>query len=177
MEHLELEGYIRIDPTHGGVLLTNKSADVLFRGESVMMTTITSLAAEKRSRKKEHDIGDEMKKDLFATLKALRYKLAQEEKIPAYIIFSNAALADMATKAPKNMEEFLNVSGVGEIKASRYGKAFLEEIKKYSDGDNRWICLTQRKNYVSDSSKTIHWNAVNLLQEHGCRYINWVFTI
>ena len=50
--------------------------------------------------------------------------------MPAYVIFSNATLEDMAGKAPKTMEQFLEVSGVGEVKAHRYGKVFLDEIKK-----------------------------------------------
>ena len=50
--------------------------------------------------------------------------------MPAYVIFSNATLEDMAGKAPKTVEQFLEVSGVGEVKARRYGKVFLDEIKK-----------------------------------------------
>ena len=58
-------------------------------------------------------------------LKALRLKLAQQENVPAYIVFSNAALEDMARREPRTMEEFLQVSGVGAYKAERYGAAFL----------------------------------------------------
>ena len=59
-------------------------------------------------------------------LKALRMKLAQQERVPAYIVFSNATLEDMARREPRTMEEFLEVSGVGAYKAERYGPAFLE---------------------------------------------------
>ena len=69
---------------------------------------------------------------LFATLKALRNKMAKEENVPAYIIFSNATLIDMTAKQPQNMAEFLQISGVGEIKAARYGQAFLEEILNWT---------------------------------------------
>ena len=72
--------------------------------------------------------------DLFAVLKALRTKLAQEEKVPAYIVFSNAALADMAARRPRTKTEFLQVTGVGEIKAARYGQVFLEEIHNWVQG-------------------------------------------
>jgi ATP-dependent DNA helicase RecQ len=54
--------------------------------------------------------------------------LARQEGVPAYIIFSNASLSDMAAKTPRTMDEFMDVSGVGAVKASRYGKIFLEAI-------------------------------------------------
>ena len=68
---------------------------------------------------------------LLSALKAARTLLARREEVPPYIIFSNAALADMAAKAPRTMEEFLAVSGVGQIKAQRYGEEFLAVIAEY----------------------------------------------
>ena len=99
---------------------------MLFRGKPVMITLDEAEMGEKfpRSGTVETD------SRLLAALKALRSRLAKEEKVPAYVIFSNATLEDMAGKAPKTMEQFLEVSGVGEVKARRYGKAFLDEIKK-----------------------------------------------
>ena len=72
---------------------------------------------------------------LFAALKAERTRLAAAEGVPAYVVFSNATLADMAAKAPHTMEDFLEVSGVGEIKAARYGEAFLKAIAAYEEAD------------------------------------------
>ena len=48
-------------------------------------------------------------------------------------MFSNATLADMVVKRPENMDEFLEVSGVGEYKAARYGKAFLKVIREWEE--------------------------------------------
>ena len=69
--------------------------------------------------------------DLYEALRELRAELAAQHNIPAYVIFSNASLSDMAKKAPKNMSEFRRVSGVGEIKANWYGKQFLKRIKEF----------------------------------------------
>ncbi len=69
--------------------------------------------------------------DLFERLKALRLRLAAAEHVPAYIVFSNATLADMCRVLPTTPEEFLAVSGVGQLKAQRYGKAFLDCIAEY----------------------------------------------
>ena len=67
----------------------------------------------------------------IANEKQLRAKLAKEAGIPAYVVFSNATLNDMAQKQPQNMSQFKKVSGVGELKAAWYGNAFLEEIQRY----------------------------------------------
>ena len=66
--------------------------------------------------------------ELYGRLAALRADLAREQNVPAYIVFSNAALVDMCAKRPASIEEFLGVSGVGAKKAERYGTAFLSEI-------------------------------------------------
>lgn len=68
---------------------------------------------------------------LFDHLKKLRLEIAKLENVPVYIIFSNATLADMALKRPKTMKEFLEVSGVSEVKAKKYGKIFLESLRQY----------------------------------------------
>ena len=68
-------------------------------------------------------------------LRALRSRLAREENVPAYVVFSNATLADMTRKMPRTMEELLTVSGVGAVKAERYGKIFLRELEEYQRGE------------------------------------------
>ncbi len=70
---------------------------------------------------------------LYEELRALRRQLAQEAKIPPYMIFSNAALEDMARRRPRDMEGFLMVSGVGEVKAKKYGKVFLQKLKEWDE--------------------------------------------
>ena len=64
--------------------------------------------------------------------RALRAKLAEKEHMPAYIVFSNAALRDMCRKKPSSLAAFRQVSGVGIIKSQKYGKAFIKEIAAYT---------------------------------------------
>ena len=73
---------------------------------------------------------------LLEKLRALRYTLSVEEKIPAFVIFTNATLIDMATRRPRTEEEFLQVSGVGQHKAEKYGKAFLACIAEWETEKN-----------------------------------------
>jgi ATP-dependent DNA helicase RecQ len=66
---------------------------------------------------------------LFMRLKELRGRLAQEAKVPAYIVFSDASLRDMCRKRPCTGEQFLKVNGVGAVKLEKYGEAFMAIIR------------------------------------------------
>lgn len=135
LELLETEGYLHTNAAHGGIELTEKAGNVLFRGEPVVMRKRERPVQETGQSREKTAAGAEMDNDLFAALKALRFQIAQRENVPAYIIFSNAALADMAAKAPRSMAEFLEVSGVGAVKAARYGEMFINKIAKFEDGE------------------------------------------
>lgn len=75
-------------------------------------------------------------KELFGLLRKLRTEIASEKKVPAYIVFGDAALRDMARKKPINEEAFLNVKGVGEKKCKQYGQKIVEAIKGYCIASN-----------------------------------------
>jgi ATP-dependent DNA helicase RecQ len=67
--------------------------------------------------------------DLFERLRAVRKRLADREGVPAYIVFSDAVLRQMAAHAPRTRAELLQISGVGPVKLERYGDAFLEALE------------------------------------------------
>jgi ATP-dependent DNA helicase RecQ len=70
---------------------------------------------------------------LFKILKDLRKSIAKETNVPPFVIFQDPSLEDMATQYPITIEELQNIAGVGQGKASRYGKPFVELISKYVD--------------------------------------------
>ncbi len=70
---------------------------------------------------------------LFARLSLLRKRIAQAQRVPPFIIFTNATLRDMAIKRPQNAREMLRVEGVGRSKLERYGDAFLRELARFED--------------------------------------------
>jgi ATP-dependent DNA helicase RecQ len=74
--------------------------------------------------------------DLLAALKAVRMKFAKEANVPAFVIFSDATLTDMCMKMPASIDQFMGVSGVGKIKAEKFGQAFLAAIAEFSNIDN-----------------------------------------
>lgn len=127
-------GYLYVESAHSTLRATPQAAEVLFHGEKVIMLTRETPEEQPKSRRHRRSavaeavLGDD---GLLAALKAARTHLAREEGVPAYIVFSNATLTDMAQKAPRTPEEFLRVSGVGEVKAARYGDIFLRVIAEY----------------------------------------------
>ena len=134
LDCLEAEGCVYTEPEHATLRPGSRAGAVLFHGERVSMTTrLEPEIAPVPGRKREAGpaAGPPADEGLLSALKAARTLLARREEVPPYIIFSNAALADMAAKAPRTMEEFLTVSGVGQIKAQRYGEEFLAVIAEY----------------------------------------------
>jgi len=71
--------------------------------------------------------------ELFSILKDLRKKISKQKDVPPFVIFQDPSLEDMAIQYPITIDELQNISGVGAGKAQRYGKEFLEIIKKYVD--------------------------------------------
>ena len=130
LAHLKALGLVVWDKNEL-VTLTPGASGVLFRGSPV---TVTLDEAELEQR---FPLSGTVAADsrLLLELKELRAQLAKKEKVPAYVIFTNATLEDMAAKLPRTMEAFLTVSGVGAVKAERYGKPFLKLLKKYRSQD------------------------------------------
>ena len=132
MDHLELEGYLRVDGTHDTLEVTGKARGVLFQGEKVLLPVRADRQTDRGRRRKTAAIPP-VEGGLYDALRSERMRIALAEGVPAYVVFSNAALADMAARRPRSMAEFLEVSGVGEVKAQRYGEAFLRAIRAYEE--------------------------------------------
>ena len=126
IEHLRVEGYVAASEEYGSLALTAAAGDVLFRGKKVSMRV-------KKEPEKEKKAAAHAGGDLFTALKALRTQIAQRERLPSYLVFSNASLESMASIAPRSIPEFLMVSGVGEKRAERYGREFIDEINRFYD--------------------------------------------
>jgi ATP-dependent DNA helicase RecQ len=91
--------------------------------------------AEKARRSEAGAI--ECDESLFERLRALRRQLADERGVPAYIIFSDVSLREMARNYPTNMGEFRRIGGVGEQKLKDFAEPFLSEIRAYLTTNER----------------------------------------
>ena len=118
-------GYLRQTAGKFSVLeLTNAGAAMLKQRTKVTLTKPVT-APEKQTRHVGEIACDET---LFERLRELRKKLADERDVPAYIIFSDVALRQMARNYPEGESDFTRISGVGEKKLREFGEVFLNEI-------------------------------------------------
>jgi ATP-dependent DNA helicase RecQ len=77
---------------------------------------------------------------LFEALRSLRLQIARREGLPAYMIFNDATLREMAATRPADTWELLEVSGVGEKKLEKYGEEFLEVLRRGDLGEGPCGC-------------------------------------
>jgi ATP-dependent DNA helicase RecQ len=108
------------------IKLTPLAKKVLFENEKVQLNTVQKANTEKHSNKeiKTKSVAN----SLFESLRKLRYELAKEEEVPAYVIFSDATLRQMEINRPMSEEEFIIIDGVGKAKLEKYGDAFIKTI-------------------------------------------------
>ncbi|WP_240628326.1 DNA helicase RecQ [Tenacibaculum singaporense] len=125
------QGYCQIAfHLHNSLQLTEFSNKVLFEGEKVQLTTPVAFTKEVKTVTKEKK-KKAVKDTLFERLRKLRYRIAQEEDIAAYLVFNDATLKEIENERPQSDEEFLAISGVGQRKLEVYGAEFMEEIKTF----------------------------------------------
>ncbi|GAB6869919.1 DNA helicase RecQ [Bacteroides rodentium] len=137
-------GYFEIAYNENNHLkITQSGTDVLFGRARALLVTIRReeavQATKGRKRKatvptKELPLGlpNTESGELFEALRTLRKRLADQEALPAYIVLSDKVLHLLSTSRPTTIEEFGNISGIGEYKKKKYGKEFVELIQKYS---------------------------------------------
>ena len=121
------QGYIESSLDQYSILkVLPKSHNVLYGDEKVTV----KMAKEQKKKRKNKNLPDVDSK-LLAALKLVRKEIAQKASVPAFVVFSDATLIDMSRRKPTIKDEFLEVSGVGEVKYKRYGEAFMETIRKF----------------------------------------------
>ena len=130
-------GYLEKNTAFGALTLAEKARGVLFGGEAVTMEYRESPTAPDEGRGRGAPSAQAADAGLYERLRALRLAVANEQGVPAYIVFSNATLADMAARRPTDAQAFTEVFGVGSAKAALYGERFLAEIRAYlgDEGD------------------------------------------
>ena len=127
-------GYLRKDiETYGVIKLTPKGTDFIKNPESFMMTEDHAYdeSADAVAVASGAKAGGGTDPKLVAMLKDLRKKVGKRKGVPPYIVFQDPSLEDMAIKYPTSIEELANVFGVGEGKAKKYGREFIELIAAY----------------------------------------------
>jgi len=139
VRQLVAAGLLRIDVAgHGGLSLTEKGQSLSkggirfnYRKDTIKPTT------QKRERRGRYAAPDDLTPDqtrLLGRLKDKRTELAKERNVPAYMIFSDRSLEDMARRQPRDETAFANTHGVGAAKLKEFAHAFLGVIDKHVEG-------------------------------------------
>src|SRR5205809_6149205 len=128
-------GLVECSPARFATLtLTPTGREGLRHRTPVTLTKQVDIAAQKGKPRAGAIECDEL---LFEQLRALRRKLADERDVPAYVIFSDVSLREMARNYPTTATEFRRIPGVGEQKLKDFAETFLSEIKNYLIGNPR----------------------------------------
>ncbi|WP_225586865.1 DNA helicase RecQ [Algoriphagus sp. Y33] len=128
------QGLIEIMYSEGSALKISPIGWKVLKGQQSIKLTLPIHAEEKISRKpKVMKMADEEEAntDLFTELKKLRSFISKEKNVPAYVIFSDKSLKQMAIDMPVTENQFLGISGVGMNKMEQYGEEFMEVIRKF----------------------------------------------
>jgi len=154
-------GYLVVDlDGYGSIRLAEKCRAVL-KGEQAILfrkSAVSTTAERKARRKTAASSLRTMDQELFEALRALRMKMAKDQDVPPYFIFSDKTLIEMARSRPQNTDQFGNISGVGAKKLEHYGEAFLETIAGHPLPD-------QLHNSLSDTineTLALHLNGLNI---------------
>ncbi|MBD0833128.1 DNA helicase RecQ [Aestuariibaculum sediminum] len=122
------QGYCEIAFHKNNALqLTEFSKKVLFQGAKVLLTKPVDVVEVKTSEK-EKRVKSTKSSGLFERLRQLRYRIALEENIPAYLVFSDATLKEIERERPMSEDDFIKINGVGQRKLEVYGDEFIAEI-------------------------------------------------
>jgi ATP-dependent DNA helicase RecQ len=123
--------FLKVDVLgHGGLQMTEAGRKFLQKKESLRLRKYAAKVKEKKEAKTKAVLGlaGDEEKELFALLKSKRMEIAKAQNLPPYIVFHDKTLLEMVKLRPKNLNEMVKISGVGEAKAKKYGKAFCEML-------------------------------------------------
>ncbi|MFN3259230.1 MAG: DNA helicase RecQ [Pikeienuella sp.] len=130
MRQIYALGLVRIDQERHGAWMLTEAARPVLRGERRLeLREATARPKARDARPAPAALVRAEDEALFSRLRALRARLAAEQGGPAYIVFSDRSLIDMAERKPRTLDEFAACHGVGAQKLARYGAAFLAEIR------------------------------------------------
>ncbi len=136
LRQLVAAGYLRLDITgYGGLSMTKDGRSLLDGGGGFRFRRDIARSASVTARKAPAPAVADLsgvEETLFAALKELRLSLARERGVPAYVIFGDRSLVDMARKKPANDVEFAQVFGVGEAKLRDFAQPFLAVIAGFA---------------------------------------------
>ena len=140
-------GYVEIKyDEHNHLCITDLGNEVLYGHKSATLAVIRKEEKPPRQKRKKGERQMELQRQLnlqvtmdpvpledpvlFEKLRRLRFKLAEQQGFPPYIVLSDKVLHEIATIRPVTVEEFGNVSGIGEFKKQKSGQTFVDAVRQ-----------------------------------------------
>ncbi|MGH9319120.1 MAG: DNA helicase RecQ [Vicinamibacteria bacterium] len=139
-------GLLEVEPEHGGLRLSPRARPVLKGEKSLRLRRDRPDRPDRRDRKTssfeapsrsapEAPVVSPVDESLFERLREKRREIARDRNVPAYVIFHDRTLAEMARRRPSSLDAMRSISGVGEAKLEKYGSLFLEVIRERGAGE------------------------------------------
>ena len=128
-----IAGYLKKDVENYGLLKITSAGKRFIKHPTEFMIVRDNEFKDDEYEEGGEAVGMALDPELFAMLKGLRKQMAQKLGVPGYVIFQDPSLEQMATMYPITVEELQQIQGVGAGKAKRYGKEFLELIKRHCE--------------------------------------------
>jgi len=140
--------------------------DVCVPPEKVEVVSFPESEVKVSKEKKSIDFEySKFDKELFEILRKLRKEIADKERMPPYIVFSDVALKEMSAKHPRSLDAFRAINGVGEVKLKKYGSLFLEKIIDF--------CMLNDIKLETDIIKNKSYSIVDIQKKFPTAYEKW----
>ena len=111
--------------------LNEQSMQVLRKERLVEMVTIINSDQKQQDKRKKSGDSQASDEELFQRLRALRKRIADEQRVAPYVVFADLSLREMAQRKPQSRSQFAQIPGVGSNKLDLYSEAFINEIRDY----------------------------------------------
>lgn len=154
-EQLVSQGYAIKDSEYGMLQVTQKGWQVLKGLETPKLLQPNVKKSKAKLKSKLTDDWAGVDSGLMEELRQLHRDIANEKEVPAFVVFSDAALRDMARYRPTTIDLFRTMNGVGEKKCNEYGKTFTGRIKQYCQTHSIDVNIKSMDTKKTDSGNTI----------------------
>lgn len=160
---LIIEGYLYLTNDKYSIVKVDRSALSIESNKTKILLKVSKESRDNSPAKtnktlQKSEILTSRGLELFDVLRQVRTRLAREEGMPPYIIFSDKTLTDMVVRLPMDKDEMLHVSGVGLNKYEKYGQFFLDAILDFTHGNREKLCYEQILEAASEKMKKVASN-------------------
>ena len=116
---------------HNGIKITEKGFLFLKEKDTISFRKLSEKQKTKKSRRAKKavvELDNDVDQDLYENLRATRQQIAKKRRLPAYVIFHDKTLIELAKSKPQNLDEMLDITGIGESKLRKFGQELLNVI-------------------------------------------------